>query len=500
MEQVKKFSFDVGWVFFASVVSLLIGFPLKIILARWLGASDLGLYQMVVTVLAIAGLVSTLGIGVALTKYVAEDKKDKDKLSQIMTPGLLGPIILGLIAGISLYALSGMIAGIFNMPELAHLLRIIAFTLPVSAFVGALVGILNGLREMKTYSFLAILSSLLSIIFIVVFVKLGFGITGVIFGMLFSTIGAFIGGIYLSKNLLRLDIKNFIKNAKKLVSFGGRVFVGNTLSRLIQQADIIMIGYFLAAKDVGYYSIAVGLASFFLLVPRAIATITYPATSEYWSENNRTAIQRMVDKTTKYSAAILLPIGLGVGFFARDVVTGIYGEEFIYAVSPLWALLIGRVITGSIITPIAGSIGATGRPQFNVMLNAITLVANIGLNFLLIPRYGILGAAIATTVSFILWTILFHVLIVRILKVKIDFKWFSLAMGSACVAAILFLVGTKFINLYLAGGTILCAYIVLVLKFFLTKEDKTIFRSLSYSLILQIKPLARLLRSRRALK
>jgi len=215
MERVKRFSFDVGWVFFASVVSLLIGFPLKIILARWLGASDLGLYQMVVTVLAIASLVATLGIGVALTKYVAEYKKDKDKLSQIMTPGLLGPIILGLIAGISLYALSGMIAGIFDMPELAHLLKIIAFTLPVSAFVGVLVGILNGLREMKTYSFLAILSSLLSIIFIVVFLKLGFGITGVIFGMLLSTIGAFIGGIYLSKNPLRLDIKNFIKNAKK---------------------------------------------------------------------------------------------------------------------------------------------------------------------------------------------------------------------------------------------------------------------------------------------
>ncbi len=500
MEQVRKFSFDVGWVFFASIVGLLIGFPLKIILARWLGPSDLGLYQMVVTVLDIASLVATLGIGVALIKYVAEYKKDKDKLAQIMTPGLLGSIIPGLIAGISLYALSGMIAGIFNTPELAHLLKIIAFTLPISAFVGALVGILNGLREMKTYSFLAILSSLLSIICIVVFIKLGFGITGVIIGMLLATIGAFIGGIYLSRHLLHLDTKNFINNAKKLLSFGGRVFAGNTLSRLAEQADIIMIGYFLAARDVGFYSIAVSLSTFFLLVPQAIQRVTYPATSEYWSENNRASIQRMVDKTTKYSAAVLLPIGLGVGFFAKDVVTGIFGEEFIYAVAPLWVLLVAKVITGSTRTPIAGSLGASGRPQLNVMLNAIALVTNIGLNVLLIPRYGILGAAIATTISLILWTALFHVLIMRILKIKIDFRWFSVAIGSACVAVILFLIGIEFMNLYLAGGIILCAYIALVFKFFLTKEDKAIFRSLSYSLILQGKSLARRLRNRRILK
>ena len=85
----RSFIFDVSWVLVSSAVNLVIVFFLRIILARWLGAFDLGLYTMVITVQEIATLVAGLGISVALTKYVAEYQDTKDRLFQIISSAFI---------------------------------------------------------------------------------------------------------------------------------------------------------------------------------------------------------------------------------------------------------------------------------------------------------------------------------------------------------------------------------------------------------------------------
>jgi len=483
MEQVKKFTFDVGWVLISSVVTLLIGFLLSIVLARWLGAAGLGLYRMVITVQGIAVLVATLGIPTALIKYVAEYKDNKDRLSQTTTSGIISSVIFGIVTGILLYALSVVLANIFHMPELAHLLKILAFALPFSSLFQALTGLLNGLREMKTFASLLILQSILMIAFIIAFVRLGFGVEGAVLGIVLSVIGGCIFGLYRSRRFVHLSLQGLVQNAKKLVAFGSQMFGANAMGLILTYTDIILIGYFLTVEDVGYYSVAVSLSMLFLMIPMAIQRITYPATSEYWAQNNHQALQQMINTSMKYSACILLPLGLGVGFFSREIITTIFGGEFIYAVLPLCVLLIARVIGGSTEISIGGSFSGVGRPDLVLKIDAISAGTNVGLNILLIPRFGILGAAIATTASLLLGTIIFLALIPRILKVKIDFKWFAWTMGLAGIAVALFLGGTQLINHYVVGSVILCAYIVLVFKLFLTKADKVIFRYLAYSLI-----------------
>jgi O-antigen/teichoic acid export membrane protein len=116
-------------------------------------------------------------------------------------------------------------------------------------------------------------------------------------------------------------------------------------------------------------------------------------------------------------------------------------------------------------------------------LSAIVAAANVGLNVLFIPPWGILGAAIATTVSLLLGVIMFLALMPKILGVRIDIQWFARAMGFACIAVGLFLVGTRFMNPYIVGGVILCGYVALVFLIFLSKEDKAMFASLAYSLV-----------------
>jgi len=483
MEQVKKFALDIGWIFISSIVTLLFGLLLRIVLARWLGAADLGLYQMVITIQGMAALIATFGIPAALIKYVAEYKDDKEKLSQTISSGLISLVIFGIVAGILLYALSEMLASIFQMPELASLLKILALAFPLNSLLQALLGIFNGLRKMKYLAFVAVLQSFLLVLFTIAFVKLGFGVAGAVFGIILSVIGGGILGLYLLRDLLRLNLQGLVQNAKKLALFGSQMFGAGALGLICTQADIVLIGYFLTAKDVGYYSVAVVLSSFFTLVPVAFQKVTYPATSEYWSKNNHQALQKVIDKSMKYCACIVLPIGLGVGFFAEEIVTVIFGREFIYAALPLCVLLIARVITSGTSSPIGQFFSGIGRPDLHLKIDAITAGANIALNIVLIPRFGILGAAIATAASMVFGTIIFLVLMPKLSAIKIDVRWYAKVMGSAFIVVALFLVGSKFINTYVVGGVVLCAYLVLVFKLFLTKEDLSTFRSLTYSLV-----------------
>ncbi len=483
MEQLRRFAFDVGWVLVSSAANLVIVFLLRIILARWLGAFDLGLYTMVITVQEIAVLVAGFGISVALTKYVAEYQDTKGRLFQIVSSAFIISIIFGLVAGILLYFLSETLAGIFDMPQLAHLLRLLAVALPFITLLEAELGLFTGLRTMKNYTYLIMMRSCLMILFTVTFVWLGFGVEGTVFGIVISMVGGCIFGLYLSRKYLRLTFQGFSQNAKELVLFGSQAFGANAVSLIANRADIIMIGYYLTATEVGYYGVAVTISMLFYIIPGAVQRISYPATTEYWYKKDHQSLQEMIDKSMKYSACILLPLGLGFGFFAREITTTVFGGEFIYASLPLSILLIARVIKGATVSPIGAVFSGRGRPDIGLRVDTLSTVLNIGLNIVLIPRFGIVGAAVATTISLLAGSAIFIALLPRMLGVKISVRWYGRAMGLACVAIVIFWIGTQFINLYIVGGVVLIAYIILILKLFLTKEDKALFKSLAYPLM-----------------
>ncbi len=96
MQSHKKFAFDVGITLFASLISLPLGFIVTIALGRYLGADDLGLYQMTLTIYGIVLLVAAVGIPAAMVKYVAEFTNDKTKINQIASSGVITSLLLGI--------------------------------------------------------------------------------------------------------------------------------------------------------------------------------------------------------------------------------------------------------------------------------------------------------------------------------------------------------------------------------------------------------------------
>ena len=365
------------------------------------------------------------------------------------------------------------------MPGLSGLLKILSPVFPFALVGGALLGLLNGLREMKKYAAATIIQSFLMVVITVALIYYGFGVAGAVIGVVLASVGYCLFLIWTTRKYFGITFSNYSQTTKKLLKFGAQIFGANAINMINYQADTLLIGYFLTATDVGHYAVAVGLSRFFWIIPQAVQTITYPTTSEYWTKNNHAALQKMIAKSMKNTACVLLPIGLGVGFFAREIITFIFGEEFIYAVLPLQILLIGTSINGSTSRAIGGSLSAVGRPDLDLKKVSISALSNIILNILLIPYFGIVGAAIATAVSLSITSALGMFLIIKTVQIKIDFKWYTKTL---LVTLLFIFIYMCFGCTYLLSFTFVVAYVFTIIIFLVGREEKEMFKRLLFNL------------------
>jgi hypothetical protein len=121
MQSSKKFAFDIGLSFIASVISIPIGFIISIFLGRYLGAGELGLYYMNSTIYGIALLFAGIGIPGAMIKYLAEFREDRKRSNMIVSSGIITSLFLGIGFSVLFYLTAGFFESLFNMPGLAIL-------------------------------------------------------------------------------------------------------------------------------------------------------------------------------------------------------------------------------------------------------------------------------------------------------------------------------------------------------------------------------------------
>jgi O-antigen/teichoic acid export membrane protein len=471
----RKFAFDVSWVFISQVITLATGFLLSVILGRFLGAAAFGLFTMTLTIYTLASLVGGIGIPAAIVKYVAEFKENKEKLNIFVSCGVINSIFFGMIIGSVLFALSGMLASIFNMPELTELIKIISFALPFLVLNNTLLGLLNGLREMKSYSLRTVIRSSLLLGFTILLVGIGLGIKGAVLALLLSEIGTLFLLIFISRNFFRFLIQDYVKTTKEVVKFGSQLFLASAIYMVNTYTDTLLVGFFLMDKDVGIYAIAIALSRAFLVIPGSMSTITYPAISEYHSKGSHESVENLINKSMKYSLIILSILGILIIFFSKDIILLLLKPEFLPAVTPIAILVLGMIFFGSMAS-IGSAFSAVGRPDIPFKINLLTAVVNLTLDVVLIPILGITGAAIGTATSLSMLTILAIYLLNKILNVKIDVRWYAKVLSTIALIIATFFIFKDSMNLYLLIGILFWIYLILVNKFLLTNEDKEDFR------------------------
>lgn len=399
--------------FVAQIIIFILGFLAHIILARVLGPTDRGVYALIILIASILGLLGTIGIESSNVYYSA---KTKYKLNDIISNSLISSIGLG-SAIILLFWLVSTTNICQNFLKANNIdpfhLWLAAGTVPIIFMGNFFQAILLGKEEITKYNGVSILQSILELGLIITFlVVLGRGLLGAILSYTLTRIGIVLALFLLINKLGRISFSINWRLLKDTVHYGLKGYLGSIIQFLNYRLDMFLVAYFLDVTAVGYYAIAVGMAERLWIIPQSMAKILFPKVSGI----EEVQANKLTPKASRHSFFIAFILSIAMLILAKPLIYFLFGPRFLPALRPL-IILLPSIVAFSLAKVLASDLLGRGRPELNTLAACVSLAVNIPLNLFLIPRLGITGAALATTVAYTLATLVTVIAFVKISRV-----------------------------------------------------------------------------------
>jgi len=399
--------------FVFQIIKIALGFVTSIVIARALGAQGQGEYSYLILIFGLLGSYGHGGILNATTYfYKRTNYEDSEVFSTNLIYCLVNSLILILVISFLKYKnifLDGYNNGVLLI-GLIYIMFSYSQTLLNSLYIGS-----ERIHEANIYKFYGHLIYFFLLLILFFFKKLNVMLV-VVLNLLNFVVGSI---LLLSKLNIKFVPKINYTLLKAEFKYGVIVYFSSLFIFLNYRADQFMIKFYLNTTDLGIYSIAVKLAELLFLIPDSITTAL--SGHLYNMEVDDTKSQKSVlAKTSKYTfyASLILCV---VGIFMTPLVPYVYGEEFVRTKSTILILFIG-IIFASIGKVSYSYFFTRGQPQIHLYITAATLTINIILNSFFIPKWGIDGAAFASTISYIFYGLAY--LIVFKVKEGIPFRDF----------------------------------------------------------------------------
>jgi O-antigen/teichoic acid export membrane protein len=400
--------------------AVLVALGVQVVLARQLGVSAYGTYIYILTWVVLIGQFSCLGFDTSLVRYISaySAKSEMELLGGIRRVGILIPL------GISvMLALGFMILVYFDIITIQSLgtnsLYLAGILGPLLAFSFIRQSELKGLKHVV---FAQVPDSFVKPLILVSITSVWYWNSGASLKPE-SALSAHIFAAVVSVSLSTYFIYRFFPatGTKRYVTRKWLVtsiplLLASAMTLLMSRFDILMIGWLISPQQSGIYAVASQFAEFTSFGLVAANTILAPMISGLYTSHKYDKLQSVITMATRLASAVAIIIVLLLLIFGKNVIS-IFGQDFVKAYIPLCILLIGQAFN-----VMSGSVGAvlnmTGHESFAAKIIFLTTMLNIILNLIFIPRYGINGAAIATTSSLICWNIVMVIYIRRKLSVN----------------------------------------------------------------------------------
>jgi len=434
-----------AWYGIGNLFVRFVSFILLPLYSNLISVEQFGIYSLMMSTYAIAGVFYQFGMNASLTNFYLKEN-DESKRKIIFATVINSIIVLGLILTIIAFLISPLLTqkvlGSNEYVSLFILLFVIIFLETVSNYILQLFKTQELSKKVVIYLFVgAVINLLLNIWFVYGFKM---GIKGIIYAQLLTALLVFISLLPLIKESYTLRIDKRILTS--VVLFSLPLFISGLFSSGIDVADRFILDHFLGTKEVGEYSFAYRIAmvtNIFVISFRA-AWIPY-ALNRFKEGNYRENFGKILNKVLAIGVFILLT----VSFFADDLFNIKLLDKYLFNSAYKNGLIIlPFVVVGYIFNSLASFYSVypfiSNKSYHFLISDGLGLIANLVLNFILIPSMGMVGAGIATCCSFIVSA--GYLLIVSKDKVKIVYQKkeiITIILGSI---SIIFL-GTRFNNL-----------------------------------------------------
>jgi O-antigen/teichoic acid export membrane protein len=402
-------------VFFSIILSKILSYAYRIIIANNYGTEVYGLFSISLVVVSMVVAIASFGLHEGLLRYVSfyRGKKDFGKIKFIVNKSLKILLASSLASLVAIYYLSDIIAiKIFHSPSLIGYLKFIGLTIPLSAFAGALLAIIRAFEKVGTYSFLVnFLHNLLKVSILVLAILIGLGENSIIvsyilayFLLLLVTYFFFVKyakRIYSSEKDLSNSEK--INVSKKLISYSWPVIFSSIFFSLFFWIDTIVLGSNLNAESVGVYSAAILLIGLFSFAQDLFIQLFVPLVSRNLAVGNKDVIKEVSKQIFKWVFIINACIALPLIIIPEKIIALFFRSEFLGSSTPLMILSIGAILSG-FIGLLTGLINASGKTKRIFVYYIIFSAINFVLDISLVKNYGLNGVAAGTSLTWILFT------------------------------------------------------------------------------------------------
>ena len=406
MPKLGKFTSFFVHTFGTSIATTSFSVAISIITARYLGPYGRGALSLLILIPIFVITFGRLGIGHSINYYASKVPKD-----QLISTSLVLSIAIGLFFSIiavpGIYLLRNVFFTGITTPQILFACSLI----PFAFLYEYLPCLFQGFYEIKSRNMLIVLSPLINLVLLVLLVMI---LKLSLWGAIIAYVAANIIAVFLSLYLVlkELELKKISPDfglMKDLLRYGFQSHIGLIFKELNYRGDMLLVSYFLNPSAVGYYAIAVNIAEMLWKLPEAVGTVLLPKIARMDKEEAK-SFTPLVFRT------ILVPMAascLGILFFGKYLILIAFGREYLPS-APVLFLLLPGILAMAFWKIIANSLIGLGHAIKYSITSGVALVTMILFDIILIPRVGLKGAAIASSISYLTATAFIIFLYVRL--------------------------------------------------------------------------------------
>ncbi|HLG60491.1 MAG TPA: oligosaccharide flippase family protein [Ktedonosporobacter sp.] len=475
------------------IIAAILRYITNVVMTHLVAQSIYGIFIETYTVVLVIGYASKLGLDSAIVRFLSNyrAKGEKARAAGLIRFATTLALVSGLLCAGLFYLSSSILARVvYHRDGYILPFKEAALLIPLIGLQLVLASGLQALRAIKWKVYVdRLIQPAITLLLLLLFYWLGLRLEALIL----ATICGFVASTFTGEWLLRRAARNFIQDAvpryeqKQWMRFAFPMFFNSMIRNVLNSTDVLFLGAFVATSQVGLYG-AADRVSYFVVAPLiALNVIFSPIIAEYHARNEHKPLATMFKVVTKWSLTLSWPVFLCCLVF-HNAILGVFGDHYTAGGLVLITLALGNLVDAGV-----GSVNylltMTGRPRI-ILINTVgTVTVNITLALLLIPRFGVMGAALAAALTVMLLNGVGLMEVYWIMKIHPYRRdmWKPLLAGALTAIfgwMLLPIVHTGSGHLAILGALILVAsfvlvYIALLAMLGFSEEDRIVFEMAS---------------------
>ena len=462
----------------AGGLAFLLSTAYQIAVARRLGVAGFGVFVLALSIADILAQGSDLGLGYGVLRFggIAWGARDLGRLRSVIRRSLASAFFSGLVIAAVLIAGTRPLAGFFRKPDLVGTLVPLALSLP---FTGTAEVARAGLRSMGRA-----LPSIISAAVLTPVVRLCLGLVSlaivsdpqhVAIGYTVTEVVVFV--VTLAMLSRRMPRAGPPTPTPGLFRYSAPMSLNRVLLYVNNQTEIFVLGVLRPAGPLGIFGVARRLSILMAALLTSVTFVFNPMVADLHHRDQRQELERLFKASTRWLFTVGLPVCLVESLFARDILQ-LFGREFAAGASTLAILAVGQLVnvgTGTV----DGMLAMIGRARLSLMNSLLFLALSFALDVLLIPRWGLVGAAVANSSAVIVVNVLRVVQVRAVLgMIPYDRRFLRPAVAGLLAGAVTWVVPVPHLffasELALGAGLLLGVYAVLLAAFGIDPIDREV--------------------------